>query len=354
MRAESPALRRLSVLAIFAVAFAMAGCQANRPSLFLSLPDWCNTPDGMALCTKTNAIYLSCPNFNDDKYPGVIVAIDAKNRMTKFCDLPKHPKTHKAGPMGVDIGPDGHLYIADNQYFSDKEYQSRLLRVKIKDGKAAGAEVLVEGLKLANAVLWRGEKVYVSDTFFDLKDKPGASGIYAFTLAELNKGRVRLKPNAADPHLIAQFTTVPNHRKDLAGADGMAFDADGNLYTGNFGDGVVSKITFNQDGSVKENKVLIRSDKLTCADGMRYDPKRDVIYVADSEKNAIWQFTPAGELSLVWKNGDTDGSDGLLDQPCEVLLRGDEMIIACFDMPFPGLTNQKYDKHHTLSVIKMK
>ena len=335
----------------------LAGCGPDpkmRPELFLSLGDSCNTPDGLTLCEKTNTMYLCCPNFNDQKHPGIVMKIDAANKATKFCDLPSHPQTKKVGPMGLDIGPDGHLYVADNQYFFDKDHKSRLLRVKVKDGKPAGADVVVDGFKLANAVIWRGDSVYVSDTFFDLKDKPGASGVYRFKLSEFAKGPIFLKPNATDPHLIATFTTIPNHRKDPAGADGLTFDSEGTLYCGNFGDGVISKISFNKDGSVAANEILVKSRKLTCADGMFYDKKRNLIYVADSEKNAIWSITPEGKLSLVWMNsGETDGSDGLLDQPCEVLVRGDEMYIVCFDMSFPGLRNRKYDEHHTLSVIHL-
>ena len=47
----------------------------------------------------------------------------------------------------------------------------------------------------------------------------------------------------------------PRTPKCQYGVDGIVFDHDGNLYVGNFGDGVVHKITFNPDGSVKENQV---------------------------------------------------------------------------------------------------
>lgn len=53
-------------------------------------------------------------------------------------------------------------------------------------------------------------------------------------------------------------------------------------------------------------------------------------------------------------NDNADGSDGLLDQPCEPLLRGDELLIVCFDMPFPGLKNSKFDDWHTILVIQLK
>ena len=46
----------------------------------------------------------------------------------------------------------------------------------------------------------------------------------------------------------------------------------GNLYIGNFGDGVVHKITFNPDGSVKENiKWAQDPDNLKSTDGMTID-----------------------------------------------------------------------------------
>lgn len=332
-----------------------AGVQPNRPKLFLSLPDTCNTPDGVTLDPATGNIILACPNFNDTKFPGILMKIAPSNQATKFFDMPPHPETGKAGPMGLDFGPDGNLYVADNQYFNDKNYKSRLIRVNIKDGKPAGADVVVEGFKLSNAVIWKGNDVYVSDTFFDLPDKPGASGIYRISLDEMNKGTVKLKPNASDPHLIARFQTQPlEHRhNETAGADGLTFDSKGNLYTGNFGDGVFSKITFGPDGKVTSNKILVKSPKMTCVDGIFCDLKTDRIYVTDSEKNAIHVVTPDGKLTTLWTNGDSDGAGGLLDQPCEPLVRGDELIIVNFDMPFPGLKNSKYDEHHTISVIQL-
>jgi len=343
------------------------GTGISRPTLLFALPDYCNTPDGMTLDEKTGDIYLCCPNFNDQTYPGIVMKIDKNNKISKFCEFPKsalHPNSGKIGTMGLDIGPDGNLYIADNQYFFSKDYASRLLRVNVKDGKAGKTEVVATGLKLANAVAWKGDHVYVTDTFFDVPGKPGLSGIWRFSMEELTTGKpVKLDTKAfdphaigtTDPHLIATFTTFPwKHRGDTAGADGLTFDKDGNLYTGNFGDGVISKVTFDAEGNVTSNKILVKDKTMPSADGMFYDAKRNVIFVTDSEQNAVRAFTPDGKLSTVWKNGaNTTGADGLLDQPCEVLVRGDDMFVVCFDMPFPGLLNPAYDKFHTISVIKL-
>ena len=324
-----------------------------EPSLFLSLPDYINTPDGMTMADD-GSIILACPNLENRDQPGVLLKIDKANKVSLYYTPKPHPETKRACPMGLDFGPDGNLYYADNQYFDDKNYKSSLIRVIIKDGKAVGEEVVVDGFKLSNAVIWKGNDVYVSDTFFDLPDKPGASGIYKISLDEMNKGKVTLKSNAEDPHLIAQFVTAPNPRNETAGSDGLTFDSKGNLYTGMFGDGAMYKISFDKDGNVTSNSEFVRDPEMPCTDGIFYDKQRDVIFVTDSQQNAIHTVTPDGVREKIWENDDTNGADGMLDQPCEPLVRGDELIIVNFDIPFPGLKNTLHDKHHTVSVIKLK
>jgi hypothetical protein len=89
-------------------------------------------------------------------------------------------------------------------------------------------------------------------------------------------------------------------------------------------------------------------------DGIFYDAARDRVFIADSEKNAVQVFNPAtGQMTTLWENDDSDGGDGLLDQPCEVLVRGDDLIVANFDMPFPGMKNKAFDKAHTLSIFRL-
>lgn len=343
-------------LTIAVIAVFLTGCEPSavsyQPTLLLSLPDSCNTPDGMSLAPD-GSIILACPNFNDTKYPGVIVKIDTNNDLSEFYPMPIHPETKRGCPMGLNFGPDGNLYVADNQYFYDKEHKSRLVRINIKDGKPVSSDVVVDGFKLSNAVAFKGNDVYISDTFFDLPDKPGKSGVYKFSLDEFTNGTIQLKPNATDPHLIATFTTIPNHRNDAAGADGLTFDSRGNLYASMFGDGAMYKITFNDDGTVKSNDLFVRDDDMQCADGMIYHAKTNTIYVTDSQDNAIHAVTLDGKRTKIWENDDADGSDGLLDQPAEPIIRGNELIIANFDMPFPSLKNSEYDQHHTISVIKL-
>ncbi len=341
------------------VSTGMTGCDGTggmaqyEPKLMFSLPDKCNTPDGITLCDKTGIMYLSCPNFNDPNYPAIIMQITPDNKVLPLVVPPARADTRIAGPMGLDIGPDGNLYVADNQYFANADHRSRVLRVNMSGGKATGVDVVVDGLKLANALIWRGDRMYVSDTAFDLKGEYGAGGIWCFTLAEMNKGVVKVKPNATDPRVMVKINAIKGRGTGSSGPDGMAFDEEGNLYTGNFGDGVLYKITFNADRSMKSCDVFLKDPTLTCCDGIFYRAADKKIYIADSQKNSIKRVSLDGKLENIWQNGDCTGEGNMVDQPCEVIVRGNELIIVDFDMPFPGLLNSTFDKPHTLHVINL-
>ncbi len=64
-----------------------------------------------------------------------------------------------------------------------------------------------------------------------------------------------------------------------------------------------------------------------------------------------------GNVTTLYKNGDTDGADGSLDQPCEVIIRGKELILVNMDMawavPAALQVNTEVDQPYTLSVIKL-
>ena len=103
------------------VAEAVMMVQDYRPQLLLSLPEYCNTPDGMAVDSVGNII-LSCPNFSDMSYPGILIKIDGNAKESIVFTVPVHPDTKRGAPMGIEMGPDGNLYYADNQYFNDKTF----------------------------------------------------------------------------------------------------------------------------------------------------------------------------------------------------------------------------------------
>ncbi|MCL1919755.1 MAG: hypothetical protein FWG50_01550 [Kiritimatiellaeota bacterium] len=329
-----------------------------RPKLFKQFGEIVNVPDGMAQDKQGN-FYVSAPNFIDQSYPGAIMKFDKKTKQwSVFYAALRHPDTGLGFPMGMEFGDDGNLYYADNQYFTDKNYKSRVVRVNVdpKTGEALSADTVVENIKLANAVRCRGNAVYFTDTFFDLPDK-NLGGVYCVPFSAFKNGPAKIlnkEDYAKDPYLLDVASCTPNHRGDNAASDGMCFDKDGNIYTGNFGDGhfYVMKL---KNGKYGKLETLVNDTKLLpCVDGVNYYAKKDWIFIADSERNAIlyWDIKNK-KLEMFWINDDTDGADGLLDQPCECMVWDGKLIISNFDMTFPGLKNSVNDKVHTLSVINL-
>jgi sugar lactone lactonase YvrE len=321
------------------------------PKLLYTLVDKYNTPDGLALAPD-GSVYLSVPNLADNSYPGVIVKF-APDSVQFFTSLPAHPDTKHACPMDLAFGPDGNLYYADNQYENDKNYKSRLMRIKMQNGRAAGIEPVVTGFGLSNAVVWKGDTIYVTDSQWDMPDNDKGSAVFHFTLDELNKGPIVLKPKTMDPHVLATFTTEVNETGVDNGADGLDYDSKGNFYTGSFGDGTLYKLALTPDGKLASKEAVYISEKILCIDGLIIDRKTDMIYLCNSRMNAIMTVTPDGKVSTIVQNGDTDGKDGRIDQPAEVLLKGNRLYITNYDNPEKKFVNTKADMVHTMSYLDL-
>jgi sugar lactone lactonase YvrE len=298
-----------------------------------------------------NSFLLSVPNFNDLAAGSFLARVTADNQVEKFLVLPKHPVTQQPmGPLGVCVAPSGHVYLADYQMTGER--QSRVVKIEMMNGKPGKITPVITGFRVSNAVAYRDGYLYVSETQIDTDSSPATSGVFRFSMEELEKGPVELAEDVTkDPHFL---DIINVYDKELPlGADGLCFDGEGHLYIGNFADGTVHQFTFDAGGSVATNKVFARAEFMKSADGVVFDPLRKVIYVADSRANAIQIVALDGTVSTLAQNGDTDGLDGGMDQPCEPLLRGREVIVSNMDWPVPGCVNQTYNKPATLSVIKL-
>ncbi|WP_316634267.1 hypothetical protein [uncultured Flavobacterium sp.] len=322
-----------------------------KPTLFADLGETCQTPDGMALDKKGN-LFLAITNaVSFEKYGSKILTFDENDKsVTWFDKLPLHPVTKKVHPMGMEFGPDGNLYVMDNQFFTRNENFSRLIRVIVKDGKPINAEVLVEGFNFGEAVRWSKNRIYITDALFENRRE---SGIYSFSLEQLNKKNIILDSSNKKDYLIATFNLKPEVTKRTIGIDGIAFDKKGNLYAGNFGDGVITKIEFFKDGKVKSKKVVFDSDQLKCCDGFFYDEKRNSIFIANYENNSVHQLNlDTNTISLIWENENANGSDGQLDNPCETIVYKGKLLVVNYDT-FEGEKNKEADSFHTISSFKL-
>ncbi len=333
-------------------AFGLAAGNAmalEAPSIAIELPEEYNTPDGMALDGKGN-ILLSMPNFGNEAFPAKLLRIDANDKVSEVATLPLHPETNKVGPLGVDVGSDGNIYIADNQAFSDESHKSRLLRVVMEDGKAVKCEAVVVGFIMSNAVACHGDSVYVTETKFDPSVYPLRSGVYRFKIAELAGAPITLEPGGTDAHVITSFETKDKDWQ--VGANGMGFDANGNLFVCNFGDAQLLKITFDDAGNVASQEVFAEGDGMLSTDGLKVDSKTGDVYIADFVGNAVHKVDgKTGAVTTLAKNGNTDGSGGALDKPSEVCLRGNRLYVSNIDL---SLGDNVHDTPHTISVIELE
>ncbi len=319
----------------------------KTPKLLLTLPEICPTPDGMALDADGNII-LTCPNYFDQTHPAVLMKIDSQNRARLYCQMPTHPETGVACPMGIAFEPGGDLLIADNQGWVKANNLGRILRLKIKDGKPYGSVVVAYGMSHPNGVRVHNGYIYVTQSMLIKEgDDPLISGVYRFKLDDTG---IKVNNTLDDENLLLTIKTL-----DPAcqyGADGLVFDSLGNLYVGNFGDAVVHKVTFDAEGNVDEvTRWAQDKEVMKSIDGICIDEK-DNIYVADFSNNAICIVSPDGEVRQLAASPDCDGSNGGLDQPGEPLVRGKELIVANFDMVTgPDKLNSGHDEPQTLSVI---
>jgi DNA-binding beta-propeller fold protein YncE len=350
-----------------------------KPKVLVTLTGDMSQPDGMTVNPKTKTIFVDCPNFNSrvnnegpKKYPGTLVRVKltgntaTADKLFVYEEVIPFPETGQVGPMGLYFGPDGHLYVCDNQFFFNTNSKSRILRVLMDGDDPTGKiEVVVEGIKLANAVLWVGDRMFVTDTFVGREGEFGAGCVWGFDGEEIFKAGtegtppIKLQSAPEDKHCISFQAVKQLPGCSNAGADGLTADKAGNLYFGNFGNGEVYRIVFDTNGKATTDVIHDAGDYFSCCDGIFYDADTNKIYVNDSAGNAIHAFVPPplggkAVLETIWTNGDTDGADGSLDQPCEAVVVDGKMVIANFDWPFPELLNTKTDKPHTLSVINLK
>ncbi len=302
----------------------------QEPKLFSLLPDYISTPDGMEIDTQGNLI-LACPNFANTDMPGCILKIDKDKNIKKWVDVPVHSRTGCARPMGIAMGPDGDLYVCDNQGWSGAPefmFQGRVLRLRIRDNHVIRTTVVVEGLEHPNGIKIQGDYLYVTQSrMTKQKDSSGllVSCVYTFKLTAEN---LCVTNTFADPSILTTFLT--KNPGCQYGADGLAFDKQGNLYVSNFGDGAIHKITFNEDGSVRENFVWAKNaDELKTAGGMLIDDY-GIMYVADFSANAVAKVSRAGKITRIAQSLGAGRLNGELDRPGALCVWNGKIIVSCF------------------------
>lgn len=327
----------------------------RSPRLFALLPEeYVSTPDGMAVAPNGDLI-LACPNYADQSKPGCILRFDSNKKVCKWVDVPVHPDTGLASPMGIAFGPDGDLYICDNQSWPGRpelRNKGRILRLRIEHDRLVSTTVVATGMEHPNGMRIHGGSVYITQSLLStVKDPTGlmVSCVYRFALDDRG---IEIRNNLSDKNIIT--TVLTQNRGCQYGLDGIEFDHEGNLLVGNFGDGAVHRITFDKHGMVKSNLVWAKNpDELKSTDGMIMDEKGN-LYIADFCANAIAMVSPDGSVKRIAQSPDTDGLHGELDQPGEPCIWNGRIVISCFDLVTDSYNvNTAHEMPATMSEIDL-
>jgi sugar lactone lactonase YvrE len=367
----------LTCLVVFVLEFPVRAAETAAPlrgsRLLVTLPDACPTPDAMTIDAEGNLV-VTCPNFADPKQPPCLIKVTPELKVVHWFDMPVHPKTGRAAPMGIAFGPDGDLYVVDNQNWAtgNGEHgeinEGRLLRLRVRNGKVERLTVVADSISHPNGIRIRGDHVYLTVSLLPkVRREDGllTSGVYRFRLDD--EGIV-LRNTLEDENLLATFVT--RNRDVQYGADGLAFDSRGNLFVGNFGDGALHKITFDAQGNVTGNVVFAKTDfdvpmsdpdfaekmvraKMRSVDGIWID-EADNVYVADFSNNAVCIVNPKGEITVLAQNPDSDGARGELNQPAEPIIWRGKLVVTNFNLVTgPDKVNKGHTRPFTISYIPL-
>lgn len=278
----------MTLLPTFMAAASLAG--------LVQMPAACTTPDGMAVDPEGRLV-IAAPNTNR-RQPGAIFRLDAPDaKPYKWFDVAPLAASGYAQPMGICFGPEGELYVCDCQ----KKGQGRLLRYTFKGDAVAACETVAEGLDNANGVkYWKG-KLYLTQAFLygvSRGDGAATSGLYMFDAKDRN---VRVGNTPADVQCV--FSDVTRNPKIRGGLNGVAVDAKGTLYVGNYGDGRVWRLTLGADGRVAEAREIVRPEAgVVTPDGFCVD-KAGNLYIADMFGDQSVRVSPEGAITVLKKGG---------------------------------------------------
>jgi len=330
--------------------FSQSGLQLSAPKVFIKLDSTCMTPDAMAFDESGN-IFLSITNATTfDQFGAKIIKLSPTGTILgTWTSLPEHPVTGKVHPMGMAVGSDGFLYVVDNQRFAGHQNASRVLRAKLQNGEIRNIETVVTGLNVANGLRFYEGYIYVTDALTDNERK---SGLFRFDTRDLNKQPIHIDPKNRSAYLVHEMELDKNTPNGV-GVDGLDFDANGNLYVGNFSDGTLTKIKPDKNSGKHEITTVIKDIRLVGCDGIFFDKPSNSLLIANFLENSILQYNLSTEkLTVLWKNEDA-ACNADLDSPCDLAVFDNQLVVVNFDT-YTTNANKTIDNCNTITVFDLR
>lgn len=330
---------------LISLSIASCGVMANQnhSKLFSNLPENCPTPDAFDIAPN-GSLTLSCPNFANKKLEGELLTLLDNGDVKHLATVPRLSENRKANPMGIAYGKDGGLYIADARGVK----KGRILKLTFVDNKLIRTDIIASGLN-PNGVRYHNGAIYVTQPKMPkIKSAKNTSGIYRFEETDRD---IKVSNTLKDKNLIFSVQTENPDKK--IGLDGLAFDSKGFLYTANLGDGIVYKLELSQSGGVLNQQTYANVPKQASVDGMIFD-ENDNLYLAGFASNQILKIDTEKNVTVLADFPDNDGSNGQLDQPADLMVYKNMLVISNFDLlTGKGFENSKHGKPYTISYIPL-
>lgn len=333
-----------SMLPIFSVP-AQAESLPQPAQLFAVLPEYCPTPDAFDIAPD-GSLTLSCPNFADRNAPSVLMRVTAVGDVSKICEVPGLSEGERGIAMGIAYGPEGELYVC-NPKGGDR---GRILRMEFaNDGSLLETEVVAEGMACPNGIRYYKGALYVTQPqLAKFATDKNTGGVYRFLATDRN---VKVNNDASDANLL--FTAQTQNPEKQFGLDGLVFTDSGSLLVGDLGDGTIYELVLSANGELVSSSIYAQLSRDSGIDGIHIDEMGNV-YAAGLRQNQIIKVDTDRQVQVIAQYPDNDGSNGQIDQPSDLFVYSDKLVISNFDlMTGDDMVNTKHEPPFTLSYIDL-
>ena len=279
----------------------------------------CRQPEGIAVDPRGN-VYAS--SNSDTATIGHVCVFDRHGTLVDIIEVPTGTSP-VIGLLGELFEEDRGLYVVDQA--DNVAPNGRLLKI---NPRTHAVSVLATGFVFPNAIAQdRHRNLYVSDS---------ATGQIA-----------RVAPDGSSNAVWIDSPLLRTNNPDQpVGANGLAFDQDHRfLYVANTGDHRILRIPVRRDGGAGPieifadgatiNSQLGITQALAGADGIQFDARGN-LYVLANQAEEIQVLSPDGRLIARYAGSGND----VLDFPASLVFRGDDLYIANMSAQDGGINSK--------------